>query len=81
MRTGQSADSTDPVNVKICKVLWKLMDLKTLPNQVRHLDEKRPCVSTKTGEELSRKRVPAVVVQVVVVACIKSGARTRRPAE
>ena len=54
---------------------------KTTPDQVGHLDEERPRVAPEAGYDFSRERVPAVVVQVVVVTGIESRARARRPAE
>ena len=50
-------------------------------NQVRHLYEDRSRVAAEAGNDLLRERMAAVVVEIVVVAGVKSRARTRRPAK
>src|SRR5688572_7988640 len=55
--------------------------LEAATNQVRCLDKKCPGVAPETGHDLTRKRVPAIVIQVVVVACVESRSGTRRPAK
>src|SRR5215207_6006799 len=55
--------------------------LEAASNQVRCLDKKCPRIAPKTRHDLTRKRVPAVVIEVVVVARVESRSRTRRPAK
>ncbi len=57
------------------------MDSKALPDQVRHFDEDRPRVATKSGDDLPREGMATVVIQIVVVACIESRSGARRPAK
>src|SRR3954468_3544126 len=54
---------------------------KPAPDQVRHLDEKRPRVAAEARHELASKRMKTLVVQVVVVPGVKSRSGTRRPAK
>src|SRR5688500_868204 len=55
--------------------------LEALADQVRHLDEECPCVAAETGNELRRKRVAAVVVQIVVVTGVERCPGAGRPAK
>ena len=55
--------------------------LKILSEQVRRLDKKRSAVAAETGLVQARKRIKAIVIQIVVVTGVKSRARTRGPAE
>ncbi len=52
---------------------------KTLPEQIRRLDEKRPAVATEPGNDLSSERMHLVEVHVVVIAHIERRARAWRP--
>ncbi len=55
--------------------------LKAFAEQVRRLDEERACVAAEAGDELGCEGVRARVVQIVVVAGVEGGPRTRRPAK
>ena len=59
----------------------KICGSKTTPDQVRHLDEKHTRVAAETGNNLPCKRVPAVVIQIVVITGVKSSSRAGRPAK
>ena len=52
---------------------------KTLPYQVRHLDEERSAVATKPGDDFCGERMEFVQVQVVVVTDIERCTRTWCP--
>jgi len=60
----------------------KFVSLATeaLAEEVRHLDENRSAVAAEAGNNLSGEGVCFSVVEIVVVADVKGGAGTRRPA-
>ncbi len=53
--------------------------LKTFAEQIRCLDKERPPVSAEARLANAGIRIVAVVVQIIVIACVKSRSRTRRP--
>src|SRR5213075_3074490 len=54
---------------------------EALAEQVGHLDEYCAAVAAKAGYELPAKAVVAIVIQIVVVPDIQSGARVGSPSE
>lgn len=52
---------------------------KTLAQQVRHLDEKRPAVASETRNKLGSEWMGTVVVHVVVVSDIERSAGAGGP--
>ena len=50
-------------------------------DEIRHLDEDRARVAPEARNDLLRERITAVVVQIVVISGVESGAGTRRPAK
>lgn len=54
---------------------------EALSEEIRSLDEERPPVAAHARRQLTRDRILKVVLHVVVVAGVESGARTWRPAK
>ena len=54
---------------------------ETASDEIRHLDEDRARVASEARNDLLRERITAVVVQIVVISGVESGAGTRRPAK
>jgi hypothetical protein len=52
---------------------------KTPPEEIRHLDEEDPAVAMKAPLQMRGERAEAVVVEIVVVARIKSGSGIGSP--